>query len=283
MGQHCPHCGDFIKSPGHYQHIPKCEEIHNSSKNLLLNLKSTKLSQKGREKAKKEHGYSNLKSVNDWLAELSENLEKAGLKPTKEKFEDELGFTPGFYRFVALGAPNDYHHPIHSKTRGLIDDMRQKTGLRVDTAQSFYTPADDMYGTATGSDTWYDHGRVPVSHLEILASKRSGALFTACNRPAVDIMDNGYDFVKVSDPDGNPVENPTIELVQGWERKVKFHRKIAEIVDFDARFGLGFLMADKLWSLSQSPEALGRSLAITCGVAPLSNSVIMTVTDKAPP
>ena len=246
IGEFCPSCGKFVRAPGCYQHIPKCEEQKKANSKLISNLNPVvKETQKRRDLAKKEHGYSNLHSVQDYLDELNHQLVELGLKPKKEKMEDELGFTPGFYRFVGLGIPNDYLHPLPMKTRTIINDMRSKTGLSLDTAQSFYTPMDNMYGTASGRDVWYDHGRVPLSHLEVLSSKRLGALFTACNRPAVDILDNGYDFVKVDDPDGDPVDNSKVSVVRTWERKVFFHRKLMDIVDFNGRSGLGLLMAEK--------------------------------------
>lgn len=179
------------------------------------------------------------------MDELNHELERLGLKPSKEKMEDELGFTPGFYRFVGLGIPNDYLHPLPTRARTIINDMRRKTRLTLDAAQSFYTPTDNMYGTASGSDTWYDHGRIPISHLDVLGSKRLGALNTACHRPAVDILDNGFDFVKKNDPDGDPVENPAVEVVKTWADNTFFNRKLMEIVEFDARTGLGLLMVEK--------------------------------------
>ena len=251
MGEFCPYCGVFVRAPGHYQHIPKCKENQKANKTLISNLTPMKDAQKRRDLAKKEHGYSNLHSTQDYLDELNYEMEKLGLKPSKEKEVDELGFTPGFYRFIGLGLPNDYLHPLPSRTRTLIDDMRAP--LKFDTGQSFYTPLDNMYGTATGSDTWYDHGRVPVSHLEVLSTKRIGALFTACNRPAVDILDNGYEFVKKNDPDGDPVDNSKTQVVRKWEDNVSFQRKLMEIVEFDARSGLGFLMADKYLRESSGP------------------------------
>ena len=202
-----------------------------------------KEAQKRRDLAKKEHGYSNVHSVGDYLDELHHELVKIGIKPKKEKDVDELGFTPGFYRFVGLGVPHDYMYPLKASIGTRINDMRKR--MTLDSSASFYTPADNMYGTPSGGDTWYDYGRVPVSHLEILASKRIGVLFAACNRPATDILDNGYDFVKVSDPEGKPVDNDNIKVIRSWERKVKFHRKLMEIVDFDARTGLSFLMVQK--------------------------------------
>lgn len=171
---------------------------------------------------------------------MRHQLEKAGLINQKEAKEiGELGFTKDFYRFVGLGMPNDYHHPLPTQTRTLIEDMR------TDSAQSFYTPLDDMYGTASGGDTWYDYGRVPVSHLEVLASKRIGVLYTACSRPAHDIFDNGFEFVKASDPQGDVIENSTISTIKRWMRRTYFTRKLMEVVEFDSRSGLGHLNAEK--------------------------------------
>jgi hypothetical protein len=254
VGEFCEHCQKFIKAPGCYQHIPKCDAQHKANKNLISNLQPIQDAQKRRDLAKREHGYSNLHSVQDYLDELNHELEKIGLKPKKEKATDELGFTPGFYRFIGLGAPNDYLHPLPSNVRTRITDMRKRSHLTMDVAQSFYTPMDNMYGEATGADTWYDYGRVPVSHLEVLSSKRLGALFTACNRPAVDILDNGYDFVKVNDPDGDPIDNDKIDVVRSWERKTFFHKKLTEIVDFDGRSGLGLLMVEKYLKEAQGEK-----------------------------
>jgi hypothetical protein len=184
-------------------------------------------------------------------------MEKSGLKPKREKNVDELGFTPGFYRFVGLGVANDYLHPLRSDMQKRVTDMRQKSRLTMDAAQSFYTPIDDMYGTPSGGDTWYDYGRVPVSHLEVLASKRIGVLFAACNRPATDIMDNGFDIVKTSDPDGDAIVDGQMEPVINWMQKqpIQFNRKIMDIVDFDARSGLGFFIVDKYLKEKSGPAS----------------------------
>lgn len=189
------------------------------------------------------------------MDELSDQLEKLGLKPKKEKDIDELGFTPGFYRFVGFGPPNDYLHPIRSTIRTQIDDMRKKSRLTLDSSASFYTPMDDMYGTPSGGDTWYDYGRVPISHLEVLSSKRIGVYFAACNRPATDIMDNGFDFVKTSDPDGDPIENDNIKIIRNWmgKQQIQFNRKITDIVDYDARSGLGHFIIDKYLKEERGP------------------------------
>lgn len=200
-------------------------------------------------------GYSNIRSVQDYLEELNHELQKAGLKTGNEKNVDELGFTPSFYKFVGLGIAHDYHHPLRPSIQKRINDMRSNSGLTIDSAQSFYTPLDDMYGTPTGGDTWYDFGRVPISHLEVLASKRIGVLFAACNRPATDIMDNGFDFVKTSDPDGDPVDNSNITNIRNWmgRQDIQFEKKIMDIVDFDARSGLGHFVIDKYLQEKRGP------------------------------
>lgn len=161
---------------------------------------------------------------------------------------DELGFTPGFYKWLNIGYPHDYLHPLRPAIQNRINDMRAITGLTKDTSGSFFTPTDNMYGMPSGGDTWYDFGRVPVSHLNVLASKRIGVLFAACNRPATDVMDNGFDIVKTSDPDGDPiVDNSNIEKMRNWMnfREIQFNRKIMDLIDFDARTGLGHFVIDK--------------------------------------
>ena len=168
-------------------------------------------------------------------------MQKEGLKTGNE--EDELGFSKGFFKFVGLKTPQDYLYPPSNAIQTRINDMR-----KMDTAQSFYTPLDNMYSTGTGKDTWYDFGRVPVSHLEVLSSKRVGALFTACNRPAVDIFDNDWEWVKRNDPEGDAIDiykNKELEKLQGWMDDIRFKRKLMDIVDFDARTGLGHLVVDK--------------------------------------
>jgi len=171
-------------------------------------------------------------------------LQKEGLKTGNE--EDELGFTKGFFKFVGLlEAPRDYLYPPSQLIQKRVNDMR---GLTKDVAQSFYTPLDNMYSTGSGKDTWYDFGRVPVSHLDALSSKRVGALFTACNRPAVDIFDNDWEWVKRNDPDGDAIDiakNKNLEKLQGWMDDLRFRRKLMDIVDYDARTGLSHLVVEK--------------------------------------
>lgn len=180
------------------------------------------------------------------MADLNYKLQKAGLKKDNEKV-DELGFTKGFYRFVGLGAPNDYLHPLRPSIQNRINDMRGVTRMRNDTSGSFYTPLDNMYDNPTGGDTWYDFGRVPISHLIVLSSKRLGGLFAACNRPATDVMDNGFDIVNNNDIDGDPVENDRITKMRNWmeQPQIDFNRKIMDIIDFDGRSGLGHFVIDK--------------------------------------
>lgn len=125
----------------------------------------------------------------------------------------------------------------------------------MDTSGAFYTPTDNMYGMPSGGDTWYDFGRVPVSHLNALSSKRIGVLFAACNRPAVDVMDNGFDIVNTNDIDGDPVENDRIGKMRNWmdQREIQFNRKIMDIIDFDARTGLGHFVIDKYIKEKRGP------------------------------
>lgn len=200
---------------------------------------------KRQDKAKREHGFKNLKSIEDWMDELHELLIKKGLKTGKEKV-DELGFSEGFYRFIGLGIPHDYLYSVNTSIQNRVNDMRRGYALRMDTAQSFYTPLDNMYSdSGTGTDMWYDFGRVPTSHLKVLSSQRIGILFAACNRPATDIMDNGFDFVKRDDQDGDPIKNDNIAKIEDWMDLVQFNKRITEVIEYDARTGLGHLFADK--------------------------------------
>ena len=89
----------------------------------------------------------------------------------------------------------------------------------------------------------------------MLASKRIGVLFAACNRPATDIMDNGFDIVKTSDPDGDPIDNDKIKIIRNWMDKepIQFKKKITEIFDYDARSGLGHFIIDKYLKEERGP------------------------------
>lgn len=244
----------WFKYPGLYPHEKACDGKKSNSSNVS-DIEGYKEAQKQRDKAKKEHGFSNLRSVQDYIDDLNEQLQKAGLKTGNEKNVDELGFTPGFYKWVGIGVPNDYLYPLRPVIQKRINDMRGKIGLTLDTSGSFYTPIDNMYGTPTGGDTWYDFGRVPVSHLMALSSKRIGVLFAACNRPATDVMDNGFDIVKTNDIDGDPVENSNIEKMRNWMdfREIQFKRKIMDLIDFDARSGLGHFVIDKYVKEKRGP------------------------------
>ena len=190
--------------------------------------------------AKKEHGFTDLKAFEDYTAEMVHQLEKLGLKKPDEK-GDKLGFTKDFYEFLGIPQiPNDYYHPLKPSIAQKYDMLRKDS-------QSFYTPLDDMYGTATGADTWYDRGRIPVSHLMPLASKRLGVIYRACNGVAHDVLDNGFDFVKYSDIDEalDPKKHDNIREILNWMGRLRFKQKLVETLDFDSRCGLGHLNVEK--------------------------------------
>lgn len=201
------------------------------------------------DEAKGLHGYNNLKAFDDYIEEMNHWLEKLGLKKGNEK-TDKHGFTKDFYEFLRVPKrPRDYQHPLAPQIAKKYDMLQGDT-----TTAPFYTPLDNMYGTPTGGDTWYDRGRVPVSHLMPLASKRLGVIYRACNGVSHDVVDNGFDFVKYSDMDTplDPKKNKLIEEILGWMRRTRFKRKIVEILDWDCRSGLGHLIVEKYLKQSRS-------------------------------
>jgi len=240
----CPYCGKLFHRLGIRNHKEACRRLTKEEGGKFISKEPLiEAASKRRDLAKKELGYSNLNTVGDYIDELNRELEKNGLKKPTEKV-DQFGFTEDFYRFMGefgIGRPRDYYHRISPAIARRIDDMRG------DTTQPFYTPIDDMYGSATGYDYWHDSGRIPVSHLQALCSKRVGVFFRVCNGSAKDIVDNRFEFVKFSDLDTpiDPSKNSNIEMLLGWMRRTRFNRKLVEEVDFSQRTGLGHIAVEK--------------------------------------
>ena len=205
-------------------------------------------SNKRREKNMRDMGFLDHRNPMDAIQEHTDALRKANLINKQAK----TAFTKDFWSFISFGIPRDYRWPLPKKIKKQVEDMfsnrfpvKYKEQLTLDYA-NFYTPLDDMYGDASGGDLWYEYGRVPVSHLMALCSKRIGVAFAACNRPARDVFDNGFDIVKKSDPEGDPLDdNKTVKEIMKFDRKVRFQRKLVEIVDFCNRSGLGHLVVDE--------------------------------------
>jgi hypothetical protein len=249
--QKCPYCGKMFHKLGIHNHKESCRELKKGDGGEFITNKGPMKAAEGRRgQAKSDHGYGDLKEVTDYVAELNYVLEKAGLKNPNEKV-DKLGFSDEFYEFSAcfgLGQPRDYQHSIGTSISNRINDMRG------DTAQPFYSPTDDMYGNATGQDYWHDSGRVPVSHLMALTSKRIGCAHRACNGAAKDTFDNRFDFVKYSDLDTPIKNNKSLDTLLGWMRRSQFVRKVTEVLDFNLRSGLGHLNIEKYMDESLNAE-----------------------------
>jgi hypothetical protein len=111
-----------------------------------------------------------------------------------------------------------------------------------------------MYGNATGTDSWRDFGRIPVSHLMALTSKRIGAAFAACNRPAHDVFDNRFDIVSYSDREKPIKGNSNIDKMFGWMDDTFFWENCVDMLDFDGRTGLGHLTPEKYVGEAQTRE-----------------------------
>jgi len=181
-----------------------------------------------RQKAQKEHGYTIHESA-DYTTEMIQSLERAKLINNNTKV-NALGFTKEFFDFLGLSGKQarNYHNeaPAHMIS-ALTGD-----------AANYFTPVDDFYGTPGGGDTVYDQGRIPVSHLMILASQRLGIVYRACNGTAGDVVRNRFDFV---DYDNKEKVVEKSEIMK-WMRKSRFWDHLGNIVDFDGRTGLGHLI-----------------------------------------
>lgn len=208
-------------------------------------------SNKRREKKMRDMGFLNHRNPMDAIQEHTDLLRKYQLMPK----ENKSAFTKDFWSFIGFGIPRDYRWPLPLEIKTQVEDMfsnrfptkynNVKNQLTLDYA-NFYTPLDDMYGDASGDDLWYEYGRVPVSHLMALCSKRIGVAFAACNRPARDVFDNGFEIVKRDDPEGDPLnDNEVVKEIMKFDRITKFQRKLVEIVDYCNRSGLGHLAVDE--------------------------------------
>ncbi len=182
------------------------------------------------EKVQKELGYK-IKEPNDYTDAMNEQLEKYNLKPKQEKV-DEFGFSEDFYRFLGLNIRRkDFYHDFPSGS--LIP-----RSLQGDT-KNFYTPIEDFYGTPSGNDMVYNYGRVPVSHLLVLASQRLGIVYRGCHGVASDVFMNRFSFVKFDNPD-KVVERPEI---MRWMKDTFFWDHMVRSLDYERRSGLGYILA----------------------------------------
>lgn len=179
--------------------------------------------------AGKEHGYT-IKNELDYIEEMNNVLEKHHLRKSNEKI-DQFGLSKDFYQF--MGIPQD-------GGRNYRIDLREsiKEKLQEDFA-NYYTPLDDFYGSGGGSDTVYNMGRIPVSHLMVLCSQRLGVAFRGCNSVANDVFRNKFEFVNYDKPD-KVVERP--EILK-WMRKTFFWSDMVNTLDFERRTGLGHLIS----------------------------------------
>ena len=193
-----------------------------------------------RKKAQKEHGYT-FKSEYDQIAEMNEVLIRHKLRKSNESVDD-FGLTKDFYKFIGISqSGRDYRVPMK-------EAIKEK--LREDFA-NYYTPIDDFYGTAGGGDTVYDMGRIPVSHLMILCSRRLGVAFRGCNSVANDVFRNRFEFVRYDDLD-KVVKRP--EILQ-WMKKTMFWTHMVDILDFERRTGLGHLIS--YWDSEDGADKIG--------------------------
>lgn len=255
----CPACGGEFEAERERKFCSKA--CRYSKKHFDENGKFIKKAEdikKDRDKIKKELGYSNLKSPEDFVQETNEKLQNIGLM---DKGLDPFKFTKEFYLFLGFGVPHSYYWGLDKRIGRKIHDMTErymKTGMKLDMGGGMkldsgevYAPIDDMYSTPGESDTWYDYGRVPTSHLVAICMARLGVANTVCSRPATDMFDNDFEFVKRSDPNGDPVNSDNVDTVKKWMDKVRFHKKLAEVIEFTEQTGNGNLVVDKYQDTKQ--------------------------------
>jgi hypothetical protein len=204
---------------------------------------------KDRDKVKRELGYTNLKNPMDFIREINDTLQKAGLMEANVLEKGQL-FTKEFYAFMGFGTPHSYFYPLQRSIQIKVHDMQKLHTLRKDSGE-VYSPIDNMYGTPNEGDSWYDYGRIPTSHLVALCTKRLGVANTVCNRPATDMFDNDFEFVERGDPNGDPVNSDPVKDVKKWMDKIFFHKHLADWVEFIERTGNGHLVGE---SYDRNPE-----------------------------
>lgn len=194
-----------------------------------------------RKEAQKEHGFT-IKSKRDYIEEMNHVLVKHRLRKDNESV-DEFGLTKDFYKFIGIaqGGGRDYRVPLK-------EQIQNK--LREDFA-NYYTPIDDFYGSGSGGDSVYDMGRIPVSHLMVLCSRRLGVAFRGCNSVANDVFRNRFVFVKYDNPD-KVVLRP--EILR-WMRKTMFWTHMVDVLDFERRSGLGHLVS--YWDSEKGADKVG--------------------------
>ncbi len=176
---------------------------------------------------------------------MNYELEKAGLKKPGVR-TDDFGLTDDFYKFIGVDMKNG-----RSYARPLDDVQKNKKPLTSDFA-SYYTPADNFYGTPGGTDTVYDQGRVPVSHLMVLCSQRLGVAFRGCNSVANDVFRNKFVFVK----DDNLEDEVKRPEILKWMRKTFFWTKMVDVLDFERRTGLGHLVS--YWDFEKGTNKMNK-------------------------
>lgn len=176
---------------------------------------------------------------------MNYELEKAGLKKPGVR-TDDFGLTDDFYKFIGVDMKNG-----RSYARPLDDVQKSKKPLTSDFA-SYYTPADNFYGTPGGTDTVYDQGRVPVSHLMVLCSQRLGVAFRGCNSVANDVFRNKFVFVK----DDNLEDEVKRPEILKWMRKTFFWTKMVDVLDFERRTGLGHLVS--YWDFEKGTNKMNK-------------------------
>lgn len=240
---YCAKCGSDFKADRPRKYCSKTCRYSKDNFDDNGKFKTNKDIQKSRDKIKSDFGLTNLRSPIDVINENNERLQKAGLMKEDELKKGAL-FTKDFLAYIGFGQPHSYYWGLDKRIATKINDMNKRRSdmMRLDSGEVF-SPIDNMYSTPSESDTWYDYGRIPTSHLVALCMARLGVANTVCSRPAVDMFDNDYEFVKRGDPNGDPVETDAVKLVLNWQDKSRFHKKLAESVEFTEQTGNGHLIA----------------------------------------
>lgn len=177
--------------------------------------------------AQKLHGYQLAKDA-DYVDEMINVMERHKLIKGNTKI-NKWGFTEDFFEFMGFnGKAQNYYHDLPSKM------MRR---LTTDQA-NYFTPLDNFYGKGSGSDSVYDFGRVPVSHLMKLCDQRVGIVNRVCDGTASDVFRNRFDFVDYDNHE-KVIEKPEIFR---YMKDSLLWDKSEDMLKFDGQAGLGHIV-----------------------------------------